>query len=937
MRALLAWLGVIGVALLALFARCGEVDFDRCEGVECNDQNSCTDDACDSDSGECRYIAVPDEAPCDFDGFPGLCKSGVCEDAGLCEGVDCNDENACTHDACIRTTGKCSYSAVAEDTPCSFGGLPGLCRSGECQDAQLCEGVSCEDENECTEDLCNPANGECVFTPVSDNTTCDFGGLPGLCVSGLCEDAALCEDVVCHDDNECTEDLCIPATGDCSHPALPDETPCDFGGFPGVCSSGVCADAALCEGVVCDDNPCVLNPTPCDPFTGRCPPPTEFVAAGTLCDFATLGEGRCDGAGHCIQPDGDIEPVGFSFDSNHRLQVTIKNRSAFVVPPNLGNVRVFVDGTAAAEIALEALSDDSYRQAYSSQAITFDLRVAGQDRRIAVVVDTNNEILERNEDHNEYTRTVTPPVIAGPDLVVRTLSFDVPTGAPSVEIGNEGTLSSPAMQVELELRVNGALRENITRMLPALNVNGSCVIDASVAAPIQPGSKVKATLRTQSALDEIDGTNQSRTAFFPADSALFGYDSILLDPKIKANLNWENASGAAGLTSTQTTDLFGKIRALELERPVSAPLPSIDLPVRFSETEAWEIFSVNVAHSLWIERNELVEWKLMDMADEHVASILDGRRWFTYLPESNEYAPLYGSVTPNNPSASYDFLDGFGLIRPDQLETISALTRWARARLMHNFGQDPVEQYGYGGLPPVDRILFPLAGRLHITPGCAGTTGLYVSILRAINIPVERAFTNLVNSLHCRPDFPTVDRSMPHGDDPYSSMLANSSQSLPIAAVFYSGAEMRELFLEPLLDCDNGVCNTLGQQACHNMVRHQILRSFEHQGDYLLHQYQMYGPEHLRDAVLHGIPIGGEFVTYARPLFSDDEKEAMISAVEEYLTELGSGDIEIGKAIVSARVSNWAAAKASDFWTDPLLPGQELLDESFLTAAGCAP
>jgi hypothetical protein len=121
------------------------------------------------------------------------------------------------------------------------------------------------------------------------------------------------------------------------------------------------------------------------------------------------------------------------------------------------------------------------------------------------------------------------------------------------------------------------------------------------------------------------------------------------------------------------------------------------------------------------------------------------------------------------------------------------------------------------------------------------------------------------------------------------------------------------------------------------MVRHQILRSFEARGDYLPHQYQMYGREHLRDGVLHGIPIGGEFVTYARPLFSESEKEAMISSVEDYLTELGSGDIELGQAIVSARVSDWANAKTTDFWSEPQPMEQELAASEFFMAAGCTP
>jgi hypothetical protein len=991
MRLWIPFFVALSLLCIALFVRCGEVGFDPCEGVECDDRNQCTDDSCDVASGVCSYTATPENTPCDFDGLPGLCRSGVCEDAGLCEGMDCDDENPCTNDDCEAETGVCIYTAIAENTPCNFGGLPGLCKSGECEDARLCEGVSCNDDNqctedvcnrangkcvftavpdnticsfggapglcmsgqcedarlcegvlcnddnECTEDVCNPANGECVFTAVPDNTMCDFSGLPGLCASGLCMDAELCEGVVCDDDNDCTEDLCIPMSGDCSYVAVPDDTSCDFEGLPGVCASGVCNDAALCEGIVCDGNPCVFNPPPCDPFTGRCPSPTEFVAAGTLCDLATVDDGRCDGSGGCIQPQGDLEPVGVSFDANHLLQVSIKNRSPYVVPPNVGNVRVFVDGVAVGDIPLEALHDDSYRQPYSSQAITLNVRLAGENRRIAVDVDTHDEILERNEDHNHYTRTITPPVTSGPDLVVSALLLDAHSGTLSAEIRNSGTLNSPAMQVELEVRLDDVFAESFTRALPALNVNESRVIDASPTAAIKPGSKVRVTVRTDTALDEIDTTNQSRTAFFPTDSALADYVSLLSHPKIAGTLRWENAAGVTVLTSAQTTDVLEKIRQLELGQPVSAPLPSVDWPLRYSESEAWEIFAVNAAHSLWVEKNELVDWKLVDMSDEHVASMLDGRKWFTYAADSDDYEPLYGSITPRNPSASYDFFRSFGMIQRGQLETIHALTKWVRARLIHASGQDWEEQYGYAGLPPVDRILFPLAGRLHITPGCSGTAGIYVAMLRAINIPSERAFTPLGGSMHCRPDFPTVDRSMPHGDDPYSSFLTNSSQSVPIEMVFYTDAEMNALFLEPIPDCNDEVCNTVGQQACHNLVRNQILRSFENRGDYLAHQYQMYGPEHLRDRVLHGIPIGGEYVTYARPLFTEKEKEAIISSVEDHLAELGSGDIELGKVVIGVRVSEWAAAKTTDFWSVSQLKEPEFAPYASLPGAGCAP
>jgi hypothetical protein len=110
----------------------------------------------------------------------------VCEDAMLCEGVDCDDLNECTEDACDPQSGICDYTPVADDTACDFGGLPGLCKAGVCEDAMLCDGVNCDDLNECTEDACDPQSGICDYTPVADDTACDFGGLPGLCQAGEC-------------------------------------------------------------------------------------------------------------------------------------------------------------------------------------------------------------------------------------------------------------------------------------------------------------------------------------------------------------------------------------------------------------------------------------------------------------------------------------------------------------------------------------------------------------------------------------------------------------------------------------------------------------------------------------------------------------------------------------------------------------------------------
>ena len=54
-----------------------------------------------------------------------------------------------------------------------------------CVDAggDLCEGVACDDENECTDDVCNPSTGECEHTPLPDGSLC----AGGICEEGSCQ------------------------------------------------------------------------------------------------------------------------------------------------------------------------------------------------------------------------------------------------------------------------------------------------------------------------------------------------------------------------------------------------------------------------------------------------------------------------------------------------------------------------------------------------------------------------------------------------------------------------------------------------------------------------------------------------------------------------------------------------------------------------------
>jgi hypothetical protein len=163
----------------------------------------------------------------------------------------------------------------------------GLCALLACDGGtDLCSGVLCDDQNACTEDRCDAATGRCVYPPVSEGTECDFAGLPGICQEGFCTDANLCAGVDCDDQNDCTDERCVAATGLCERTNRPDGTACSEGG----CEDGVCTSEFACS----KDG--ILNAIAAGggPYTFACSGPTTVTIGQTLIDNDVTLDGETD-------------------------------------------------------------------------------------------------------------------------------------------------------------------------------------------------------------------------------------------------------------------------------------------------------------------------------------------------------------------------------------------------------------------------------------------------------------------------------------------------------------------------------------------------------------------------------------------------------------------------------------------------------------------
>ncbi len=270
----------------------------NCQGVsDCNDSNPCTSDTCVG--AKCAFPA--NTATCD-DGngctVGDACTGGTCK-AGSPKA--CDDGNPCTTDACDSKTGNCTTTANTancdDGNACTAGDL---CGSGNCKPGKP---ITCNDGNSCTDDACNPADGKCTTTSntaaCDDSNACTVGD---VCSLGTCKPGATKS---CDDSNPCTSDACNPADGKCSAvnntATCSDSNACTQGD---VCLAGACKPGAAksCDdGKICtDDN--------CDKASGVCLPTANTAACddGNKCTLSdTCGQGACVPGASAKCDDGD--------------------------------------------------------------------------------------------------------------------------------------------------------------------------------------------------------------------------------------------------------------------------------------------------------------------------------------------------------------------------------------------------------------------------------------------------------------------------------------------------------------------------------------------------------------------------------------------------------------------------------------------------------
>ncbi len=267
--------------------------------LPCNDNNLCTDDACDESTGVCA--STPNAAQCN-DGnactIADQCANGKCTPKGT---NTCNDGNPCSTDACDAKTGLCSH----------------LTEVG-------CGSAPCAKDADCSSGLCNPATNACQQCGKS----ADCGDPKLVCMAGMCTLGDSCaSSIACKAKGQvCNPDggycvACLTAA-DCpsehlclANSCLPKVACAADKDCPAVCASelGACVE--------CNVNADCLNGGACGVDHACRPPVCSGAACTTSAWFACLPDGSgygapkpCDDGDACT--DDACDPKGCVHNQN---------------------------------------------------------------------------------------------------------------------------------------------------------------------------------------------------------------------------------------------------------------------------------------------------------------------------------------------------------------------------------------------------------------------------------------------------------------------------------------------------------------------------------------------------------------------------------------------------------------------------------------------
>ena len=513
-----------------------------------------------------------------------------------------------------------------------------------------------------------------------------------------------------------------------------------------------------------------------------------------------------------------LDPEGFVV-----LQVTNGGTAALDVS---AEISLLVDGHDQGRFTLSDLGAEAPLQPGQVAEIKTRVLLAGQQRRVLVVVDPDNRIKEENEVHNVFAALLTNDHRDLPRLVIDEVGANS-EGVMFFALANIGTATVPAgslVRARLILNDSFVVSDFIIRVkvLEPMSYQRAWVFPEPPVIIRPPGSEFQVQVIPVSDEVAIDlSTARDRKQVFPQTDEFLAYATILDDPEVLTALNWQSTAGVQSYgewPEAMKNELASRLRTLTAWNGRLPPAASGDRLRNLGPTDARHIYLDHVAHALWLNRYRFVPTDEPFEAIQlpQLQQLLDSRWLFSYNPSTNRYhldgGRLPATLSPN-PYVPYELLtailprvkdyERFPVIYPslDFTSLVVRLADWIRAYVVIADSAGEARAAGRSERS-LGQVLFDVEAKPVVMADAAGVRRLYGGLLRYLNTPLQFGDTSTRLNLSRKIGFAYhQDLTMYDVGRLVDPLAAPSGDAIPSALFFDTEQEYSLRFAAPNLTC----------------------------------------------------------------------------------------------------------------------------------------
>jgi len=311
--------------------------------------------------------------------------------------------------------------------------------------------------------------------------------------------------------------------------------------------------------------------------------------------------------------------------------------------------------------------------------------------------------------------------------------------------------------------------------------------------------------------------------------------------------------------------LKGEIKPLE--HGASSIMTEEAITERQARFIAWVIF---------LDSQKKLQWSLIGLSESELQCLFDlgiyGKK-----TETEFYALEHSQ---SDPEKIYSYMIDNDLIKKTHKETIYALINWFRYRAIHENGDDAnnpeiqMKRYGHSGSPTTTELINqnkPKNDKTIFINGCHGTVALLKDMLSVIGVPARYIYTD---DGHGRIEFPSIGKTVYHGDDLHVYKRSKSEAEIPAEEILVDTEK-----IEPYGESDT-------EEAAEREL--ELLEKYM-PDDFLL-KYALY-------------PYKYNFNDRVRK-FPDlaERRDLLIQKVKKKLNEIGGGDLKTAVKVLKERI-----------------------------------